>query len=261
MEIIPRDLKFNFSLAATAWLNNDVYLSQMFNAPSIVLPEIECFVNYAVYHALGHIKDKTLHEHCLNFIKQEARHAKTHIQYNSTLKDAGLSCDKVVNKLKQHLQKIKKRWSLLSILAVAVGFESFTMTISKIVLEKDLLRHSEKDINQFWRWHMMEELEHKQVLIDLYLQMGGGYFRRVAIFTLVLLNYFYYGLKIYFKFLSVNKASKWKGLRCIFSKNSFFLKSVIQSLRFYHYNYHPNKLNTDHLLDFNSLPNTIAANK
>jgi predicted metal-dependent hydrolase len=253
MEIIPRDLNFDFSLAATAWLNNDICLTHMFNTPSIVLPQIECFVNFAVYHCLDHINDITFREQCFNFIKQESRHAKTHMQYNSILRNANYFCDEVVNKLKHKLQKIKKKWSLISILAVAVGFESFTMTISKIVLEENILGNSDNDINQFWRWHMMEELEHKQVLFDLYQQMGGGYVKRITIFTLVLINYFYWGLKIYFKFLNINKVSKLKGLKYIFSKNSFFLKSVIQSLKFYRYNYHPNKLNTDHLLDFNSL--------
>lgn len=127
------------------------------------------------------------------------------------------------------------------------------MTISRIVLEKNILCQSKNDITQFWRWHMMEELEHKEVLIDLYKKMGGGYFRRISVFSLVLINYFYYGLKIYFKFLSLARISKFQGLRRIFSRNSFFLQSVLESLKFYRYHYHPSKLDTNHLIDFNSL--------
>lgn len=138
-------------------------------------------------------------------------------------------------------------------LAVAAGFENFTMTISQIVLTDDLLINSENDVVRFWKWHMMEELEHKSILMDLYIQMGGGYFRRVAIYTIVLIYYCYYGLKIYFDLLKASHASRWLGLQCVFRKNSFFIKSIFKSFQYYRYHYHPNKSKTKHLLNFNNL--------
>lgn len=127
------------------------------------------------------------------------------------------------------------------------------MTISQIVLTDDLLKNAENDVARFWKWHMMEELEHKSVLMDLYIQMGGGYVRRVSIYTLVLIHYCYYGLKIYFTFLKVKKASRFRGLQCVFGKNSFFIKSIFRSFQYYRYQYHPDHLKTRHLLNFDSL--------
>jgi uncharacterized protein len=252
-QIIPRDLNFDFSLAATKWLNEDVYLTQMFNAPSMVLPYVEGFVNFTVIHSLSKLKDVSLHARCLNFIKQEALHAREHVKYNKVLSKQGLVNNEVIGKLIEKLNKIKRKWSLLSMLAIAAGFENFTMTISKIVLTDDLLKNSENDVARFWKWHMMEELEHKSVLMDLYIQLGGGYFRRVSIYTVVLMNYCYYGLKVYFKLLKVNKASRFRGLQCVFYKNSFFIKSIFKSFQYYRYHYHPDKSKTRHLLNFDNL--------
>lgn len=94
--IVPRSYKFDFSLAGGAWLNNDIYLTHMFNTSSIVLPEIECFVNFAVCKGMKQINDTMLREQCVNFIQQEVLHAKSHLQYNAILKEYGFSHDEVV---------------------------------------------------------------------------------------------------------------------------------------------------------------------
>jgi len=49
----------------------------------------------------------------------------------------------------------------------------------------DLLEHPERsdgvdeNFKQLWRWHAIEETEHKAVAFDVYQAVGGGYFRRV----------------------------------------------------------------------------------
>jgi predicted metal-dependent hydrolase len=231
--------KFDFSQAATAWLDNDVYLTHLFNAPSLVFPHVEGFVNYAVYMSMQKMTDKMSCKKYQDFMDEETRHAKEHVRYNKILASHGFCSDAEVNAVKQKLQKIRKKWSLLSILAVAVGFESLTLMLSKVALEENLMAHAEKNMQQFWLWHMQEEVAHKDVLMDLYQQMGGGYFRRIVMLTLVLGNYCYYGTKIYLNLLKIHKVSAVKGLRTMFGRKSFFVKGLILSLQCYGYRYHP----------------------
>lgn len=107
--IIPRDLRFDFSAAATTWLNQDFYLTQMFNTPSLVLPYIEGFVNFTVIQSLNQFENTSFHERCLNFIKQEALHAREHAKYNKVLHQQGLVSKKVTSRLINKLHKIKKK--------------------------------------------------------------------------------------------------------------------------------------------------------
>lgn len=121
--IIPRDLHFDFSLAATTWLNEDFYLTQMFNAPSIALPYIESFVNFTAVSCLGKFNDIPLHVRCLDFVRQESLHAREHVKYNKILSKQGLANQEVIVKLTRKLNKIKRNGSLLSMLAVAAGLK------------------------------------------------------------------------------------------------------------------------------------------
>ncbi len=249
-KIYPRDLQFDFCNAARPWLNNDIYLTHMFNTPSIVLPYVEGLVNFSVKNLLHTVQDKDLHEHCLNFVKQETFHSREHVKYNKVLLKNGFTFDKVIQQIRRKLQYVKYKWSPLSILAIGVGFECFTSIISITVLENNSLDKADDILKHFWLWHMMEELEHKSVLMDLYHQSGGGYFRRITIFTLVLISYCYYGWKIYSTFLKLENLSLINGLSYATRKSSFFRKSLLGALKCYRYRYHPNKIKTDHLIKF-----------
>lgn len=239
--ITPRDRTFNFSSAGTAWLNQDAYLTHMFNTSSLLLPYVEGLVNYAVYQVSDRIQQKELQIACSQFIKQESNHTREHLKYNQALRVHGYSHDAVLKKFKSNLKTIKHAGSPLTVLAVAVGFECFTAIICHIVLDQGLLKTSETNMRAFWEWHMQEELEHKAVLMDLYKEAGGGYFRRISVLAVVLIGYCYYALKIYLRFLRVNKLSIFKGLLVACGRKSFFRKSLVASLHCFRIGYHPNE--------------------
>lgn len=232
-----KNSRFDFSAAKTTWLDQDVYLTHLFNAPSLVFPYVESFVNTAVDNL--EIEDGLLRQQCQQFIDEESSHAKEHVKYNQVLHESGYDFVSVRNAIRKKLQMVKTSWSPLSRLAVAVGFEHLTLNISKVVLQNNLLSAAENNMKSFWLWHMKEEIGHKDVLMDLYLYLGGGYWRRVFIFTLVWLHYGYYGTKIYLRLIKIDGGSKLKGLCYLFGKQSFFIRSLIYGLRCYRFRYHP----------------------
>jgi uncharacterized protein len=235
------DRQFNFIDTPRDWLNNDLFLTHMFDAASIALPYIEGLVNFSVKNALGKIQDKKLYEACIRFIEQETSHSREHIKCNDMLKENGYSFPGFVRTFKKKLTNLKTKWSALSILAIGVGLECLNTVISKTIIDERVLTHTELQIQQFWQWHMLEEIEHRSVLIDLYSHLGGGYFRRVAMLALVLWFYCFYGIKIYFGFLRIDGASFFQGMKCIFGKKSFFIKSLFKSFRSFSYHYHPDQ--------------------
>lgn len=248
-----RDIHFDFTQMPRFWLNGDVYVTHMFNASSVGFPAVEQFVIQAVKSYIDKIQLQELHTACLGLIKQEAMHSREHGQYNQRLIEQKYDVAFFAESLHRTLHKLKKKYSPLFILAVALGFESFTTIVCKQILEKDILLSIDNETKRFWKWHTMEELEHKSVLMDLYKYVGGGYVLRVSALTLVLLAYCYYGIRIYSNFLRHDKVSVLKGLVNLFWKNTFFVKSLLKALACYRYSYCPGKLDCDHLLEFESI--------
>ncbi len=251
-DVSLRNSQFNFSNTPKNWLNNNLYISHMFDTSSIAIPYIEGLVNFSVKNVLDKIQDKQLYAACLKFIEQETSHAREHIKCNNRLNEHGYRFPSFISNFKKKLNYIRTKWSTLSIIAVGVGFECFTTIISNSVLEEKILAQPEMEIQQFWQWHMHEEIEHRSVLMDLYLHLGGGYLRRVVMLALVLGCYCYYGIKIYFGFLRVDKASFFAGLKCICGIKSFFLKSLFKTLPCFRYSYHPNQLSNPQLFRVNT---------
>ncbi len=251
-QITPRDYHFNFSSMPASWLDNNPYLTHMFNGPSIGVPYMEGLVNFAVKRCLDKITDKELLDDCLHFIKQETFHSREHIKYNQQLRKLGYHSDIIANKIKKKLNQVKKKWSPLTVLAMGVAFENLVSAVSITVFEDQILKDANMPIKDFWEWHLMEELEHKTVLFDLYQHLGGGYLRRIIMYTLATSAYCYYSLQIYLQFVKKDGGSKIKAFFFVTSKKSFFMKSLLRSFAFYKFDFHPDKMSINHpITDWN----------
>lgn len=249
-KIIPRAWNFDFSNTPKHWVDNSAYLTHIFNAPSILTPYVEVFLNFTVMNVLDKIEDKDLKLACESFVKQESQHSRVHIKYNTMLDKQGYVCTEVVNSVQSKFDYIKHKWSPLSLLAITVGIECLTTIMCKLILEENILTQFDKPATRFWNWHYMEELEHKSVVMDVYNYLGGGYLRRISLLTLVLFCYCYYIGKIYIRLLQVDNKSILKGLFVTCFKKSFFRKSLLTLLLCFRYHFHPRQIKTEDLINF-----------
>lgn len=248
-KIFPRAWNFDFTKTTRHWVDNSAYLTHMFNAPSILTPYVEVFLNFTVINVLDKVEDKDLKLVCQAFVKQESQHSREHIKYNIMLDNQGYACREIVNSVQRKLDHIKNKWSPLSSLAVTVGIECLTTILCKSILEENILTQNDKSAARFWKWHFMEELEHKSVVMDVYSHLGGGYLRRISLLTLVLVYYCYYIGKIYIHLLRIDNKSISKGIFVTCFKRSFFRKSLLQLLSCFRYHFHPRQIKTEDLLN------------
>ena len=114
-----------------------------------------------------------LREQVRDFCAQEATHRHVHNQFNAVLAQQGL---------KNHLEaRIYKRFERtkgfnpMHPLAVTVAYEHYTAVLAQAMLAHPLLTQSmEPAVRNIWRWHALEETEHKAVAFDLYTALGGN---------------------------------------------------------------------------------------
>ncbi len=156
--IHPEDLR--------TWHPAGPHVAHFFNAMSIFFPEGEKMFIEAVRHYRDRIEDPALARDVQAFVGQEAMHSREHRRYNEALAEAGLPVEALEGWLKGFLERVKERTSPLEQLAVTIALEHFTAILAGGLLEEDGLGDAE--IAEVWRWHAIEETEHKAVAYDVF---------------------------------------------------------------------------------------------
>jgi len=176
------------------WNNHDAYRSQLLNALSFMFPVGEQYFIDTVRHFSQQVQaqgNTELSKEIKLFAGQEATHRHLHQQYNDFLLSKGYT-PWVENALKR-VMHLTRGFDPKTKLAVTVAYEHFTA-----ILGDGLLRHAswtegmEPTMRKIWMWHAAEESEHKAVAIDTYRAVGGGYLRRIALFSIISIEFLVY---------------------------------------------------------------------
>lgn len=254
MSIEIRKPKFDFNNVPKNWYKDNPVLTAFWNSFSLTFPEGEKFFVKSVKYYEDQIFDELLKSDIRSFIGQEAQHGKQHRAFNKMIKYHGYSnveeLESVVILLLKTANKILTPEMKL---AVTCALEHFTALLGEQLLTDE--RHQcniDSNIKDLWMWHALEEIEHKSVAYNVYVETKGTYFIRVltmiivsAILTLAILS-------IWAVMLSDKKISK-KHLAetydCLFStKTGLFPKLTKQYLDYYHPSFHPSWNRSDKLI-------------
>ncbi|KZZ45224.1 MAG: metal-dependent hydrolase [Saccharospirillaceae bacterium] len=188
MEIPGRKMHFEFDLKQLPryWYDNNAFKSTYMNALSCLFPEGERMFIDAVRDNKDKVSDPKLLEQIKGFIKQEAIHGHEHHLFNEYLDSMGYPASKIEAFEKKEKRLMRKWVPAIDRLALTCAVEHFTA-----IMAHDLLQHPERsdgvdeNFKQLWRWHAIEETEHKAVAFDVYLAVGGGYLRRMLAMVVV----------------------------------------------------------------------------
>ena len=183
MHPIRRDLDFDLPGQLSpddigTWHGRGRLVSHFFNALSIFFPEGERFFIHSVRHYRNRITEPALQRDIAGFIGQEAMHGREHVEYNELMDRAGLPARRLDRFVGALLERVKKFLPPSAQLAVTLALEHFTAMLADLLLtEPKILAGSQPRLTALWRWHALEETEHKAVAYDVYEKaVGTGFF-------------------------------------------------------------------------------------
>ena len=176
LEFAPRRPSFEFEQAlATDWHSGSAFKTAYFNALSMLFPIGEKFFIDSVRYFNDQIEDPRLIVEVKAFQGQESVHRLEHQRYNETLcRLRGYDLGKIEKRLVDRLAWVRENLSASRQLAGTTAYEHLTAIMADDMLRRDdALRGADPAIAELWRWHGIEETEHKSVAFDVYLAIGG----------------------------------------------------------------------------------------
>jgi predicted metal-dependent hydrolase len=176
--ITVRDRRFGRGKgAARWWLNGDPVASAWHNALSATFPRGEAFFIESVKaHRNG--TPPRLAEEIRAFIQQEVNHSREHIAFNKAAAAQGYDLGRIDAHVQQMLDLAKDRPPIVN-LAATMALEHFTAMMAHLMLsDSTLFAGGDPELVELWRWHAVEEIEHKGVAYDTWLHATQGWSRR-----------------------------------------------------------------------------------
>jgi len=173
----------DFSASLPHW-TRDIELSQMLNGVSVIVMELEPFMNRVMRRASEALPaDDPLRADLETFVRQEANHTLLHRQYNQALYEAGYrGIDAIERMMHEDYTRYLKDWPLRELLAYCEGFECLGPIWAEFLFEAvdDLFEGADPAVVDLWRWHLAEEYEHRMVACSAYHRFGGHWLHRLV---------------------------------------------------------------------------------
>ncbi|WP_394850147.1 metal-dependent hydrolase [Pendulispora brunnea] len=177
------NLRFDFSEddVPRHWLGGRKSVTNFFDGLSIFFPLGERFFIKAVraHHHL--IKDDRLRKEVRAFCGQEGIHSREHEGYNDMLERQGYPARALEKRVEQLLDRVSARAPKRAQLAITCALEHFTALMAHAALDNGIFDEGHPTMAALWKWHAVEENEHKSVAFDVYLAAGGDYRERAVV--------------------------------------------------------------------------------
>ena len=169
LSITPRDRRFGRGAASPRlWHGGRVEATAIYNALSTTFPKGEAFFVESV-RAFRDGAPPKLADEIKAFTTQEAIHSREHDAFNKRAGEAGYDLSKLEQWVEQRLAITRGRPPVVS-LAATMALEHFTVILAhQLLAEPRHLEGAEKETADLWRWHAFEEIEHKGVAYDTWL--------------------------------------------------------------------------------------------
>jgi len=174
-----RDLHFKFHSNAI-WHPLGAHVSHLFNALSITFPAGEQFFVDSVRHYYQRILEEhpEMKDTVRGFIGQEAMHSREHEVYNKMLADEGYPIARM-EQIVRAILEVSRCFPASNQLGVTAALEHFTAMLADMLLsDPEVLKDVDPEVAALWRWHAIEETEHKAVAYDVFQLVVPGKLRR-----------------------------------------------------------------------------------
>ena len=123
------------------------------------------------------------------FIVQEVNHTREHVAFNRIATDAGYNMAKIDGRVEEMISLLDGRPKILN-LASTMALEHFTaMMAHEFLAQPQHFAGADVQVANMWRWHAIEEIEHKGVAFDtwLYATRDWSRFKRWRVKSIMML--------------------------------------------------------------------------
>ena len=165
LKIQPRNVMFARNKGTDRWWNGrNPIATAFYNSLSLTFPKGEAFFIDSVRHYRDAVPAE-LQSQIDAFIKQEAAHSREHGVFNGQVERTGYDTARMHADVERRLAKRKK--SPLSNLFTTAALEHLTAIIAHALLKDERhMKGASRDAARLWKWHAIEEIEHKAVAYD-----------------------------------------------------------------------------------------------
>lgn len=227
------------------WLDDHPLKTHLMNALSAVFPVGERFFIDSIRPYEDKIEDPQLKQEVRAFIAQEAHHTKEHMALNQVLATRGYDLESLVSHMQFKINLVSRWRSRRSQLCFTVCVEHLTALLAHGLLgDPDFLEGASEEDKRIWRWHFSEEIEHKGVAFDVYMQNGGTYAHRaycmVETTLFFSLDVFILILKLLRQDGQLTNIAMWKsGMRYLWGNPGVLRRLIPHYLAFFRPGFHP----------------------
>lgn len=238
------------------WYDGDPFASHFMDALSSTFPFGEAFFVRAVLHYRNDIEDPDLQQRIRGFAGQEGQHSRVHEQHVRMLVEAGYPALETRNRFVDRIARWHNRRLPRLSLTMTAALEHLTAILARQVLSDPDRRTAgmHPEMARLWRWHALEEAEHKSVAFDVLMQVSPSYPRRViamvtntlglAVEVLDRLVYMLWKDGLLFK------ASTWSGgWRFLFGEGGFLRGTGRDYRAWYRRGFHPGEIDDRPLIE------------
>ena len=178
LSITPRDRRFGREAATPRlWHGGRVEATAIYNALSTTFPVGEAFFVESV-RAFREGAPPKLAEEIKAFTTQEAIHSREHDAFNKRAAGSGYDLSKLEAQVEKRLAMTRSKPPIVS-LAATMALEHFTAILAhQLLANPSHLSAAEQETADLWRWHAVEEIEHKGVAYDTWLHATAQWPRR-----------------------------------------------------------------------------------
>lgn len=175
--ITVRDMRFGRKGKPPRWwLGGDPVATAWYNCLSGTFPRGEAyFIDSVKAHREG--VPPRLAEEIRRFVVQEVNHTREHLAFNRIATDAGYDMAHIDRRVEEMLQSHADRPVILN-LAATMALEHYTAMMAHEMLANPAhFAGADPEVANMWRWHAIEEIEHKGVAYDTWLHATRNWSR------------------------------------------------------------------------------------
>lgn len=150
------------------WHSGDPVATAWYNSVSASLPRGEAFFIDTLRKFRGDLPPQLAAE-VKTFVRQEVNHTREHVAFNRLTAAHGYDVESIDKGIDEMLALAADAPVEIN-LAITIALEHFAAEIShQLVSDPRYMKGADPEVAQMWRWHNIEEIEHKGLVYDVWL--------------------------------------------------------------------------------------------